>query len=162
VTSQAFAPAPDQGSGTGVTGGTNNTTVNGYNPQNAGNYAATHAASRPLGSCAYYVRTALANGGGLTLCNSDHPGYAYQYATQGCLVDSGFTKISSNGYVPKEGDVVVFDKLTPTVLPKCASHSCGHIEIYSGSQWVSDFRQQGFLPATAYEGHNYTIFRAGG
>jgi hypothetical protein len=149
ATNPVAAPTP---AGAGVTGGTKPPT--GYSASGAAQYATQHAAAGSTDQCALYVRTALANGGGLTDCNTDHPVDAYQYATTGCLVKAGFPQVTYNSsYTPQSGDVAVF--------PQVAGHSAGHIEIYNGSTWVSDFVQQGFYPATAYQGSTPTIFRTG-
>jgi len=46
--------------------------------------------------------------------------------------------VSPKGYKPLEGDVVVFSK-TPY-------HKYGHIEMYNGKGWVSDFKQHSMVP----------------
>lgn len=37
----------------------------------------------------------------------------------------------------------------------------GHIQIYNGTQWVSDFKQSGFWPGSGYKKNepSYDIFR---
>jgi hypothetical protein len=61
-------------------------------------------------------------------------------------------KNSSLNY--KKGDVVVFDA--------AGKHKHGHIQIYNGKNWVSDFKQKSFyvwkdVPANKV---NFTIYRA--
>lgn len=107
--------------------------------------AATRAAhARSIGRCALYVRKALQAAGYKFTPNPS----AYQYA-HGTLAGAGFSQISANNYVPQVGDVVVFNRTS--------KNPHGHIQIYDGSQWISDFRQSKFSP---YRQHNgYTVWR---
>lgn len=45
----------------------------------------------------------------------------------------GFQEISTKDYRPRKGDV--------SVIPQNEKHVFGHITIYNGKQWVSDFTQ---------------------
>jgi len=51
------------------------------------------------------------------------------------------------------GDIVVIQKTT--------KNENGHIAIYNGNNWVSDFKQQGFWPSSSYRSENppYKIYR---
>ena len=59
-----------------------------------------------------------------------------------------------NNYTPLEGDI--------SVLPQNSHSAFGHIAIYNGEKWVSDFEQRGeILPSKAYRANGkYQIFRA--
>ena len=106
--------------------------------------AARVALSRSSGYCARYVRKALQSAGYQFTPNPS----AYQYATRGTLAQAGFAKIS-NDMQPQVGDVVVFNRTS--------SRPHGHIQIFDGSTWVSDFRQNSINP---YSGtHSYTTWR---
>jgi type VI secretion system secreted protein VgrG len=61
--------------------------------------------------------------------------------------------------VPEKGDVVVFDSFQG----KNEYHQHGHIQMYNGSQWISDFKQAGFWAGRDYRIYkpNYTILRWG-
>jgi|GEM_PF-4206417 len=101
--------------------------------------------------CALYVREAL-KAGGVDL--KDHPVSADQYGSY--LERSGFVQLTPNpaaGYDAKPGDIAVFGRLTAT--------GSGHIQIFDGKNWISDFRQNGFWPSHAYrEGDKgYKIYR---
>ena len=85
------------------------------------------ALSRSSGYCARYVRKALQSAGYEFTPNPS----AYQYATRGTLANAGFSKIS-NDMPPQVGDVVVYDR--------SSKHPHGHIQIFDGNDWVSDFR----------------------
>lgn len=114
-------------------------------PSIAAQLASRSAHSRSQGLCARYVRKALQAAG---YSFNPQPS-AYMYATNGTLASAGFTKISTSNYRPQVGDVVVFNR--------SSKNPHGHIQIYSGSDWISDFRQKGFSP---YRQHNgYTVWR---
>ena len=55
----------------------------------------------------------------------------------------GFEEIPSKGYKPKKGDI--------SVLPQNEVSSFGHIAIYGGKQWVSDYEQKNFYPNPYYK-----------
>lgn len=50
------------------------------------------------------------------------------------LPDLGFHEVEQNGYIPQKGDIVVFDAIK--------GHKYGHICMYNGVQWVSDFSRE--------------------
>ena len=102
------------------------------------------ALSRSSGYCARYVRKALQSAGYEFTPNPS----AYQYASRGTLSQAGFTKIS-NDMQPQVGDVVVYNRTS--------SRPHGHIQIFDGTDWVSDFRQKSISP---YSGtYSYTTWR---
>lgn len=70
----------------------------------------------------------------------DQQQHAYQYHTTGQMKKMGFTQVSTSDAMknPKRGDVVVYGK--------SRGHNSGHIQMYDGKQWVSDFRQKSHLP----------------
>lgn len=102
------------------------------------------ALSRSSGYCARYVRKALQSAGYEFTPNPS----AYQYATRGTLAKAGFTKVS-NDMTPQVGDVVVYDRTS--------RRPHGHIQIFDGNGWVSDFRQNSISPYSGH--HNYTTWR---
>jgi len=99
-------------------------------------------------ACALYVRYAI-EGGGITVGHEGKRGSAYMY--KDILPDLGFKEVSTTNYTPKKGDIAVF--------PAVSGHKDGHIAMYNGTQWVSDFKQQTFWAAEAYKKSNYKIFR---
>lgn len=113
-------------------------------PVIAARRAARAAHSRSRGLCAKYVRLALQAAGYKFTPNAS----AYQYATRGTLARAGFTKISNNSR-PQVGDVVV--------ISRSRKHPHGHIAIYDGRNWVSDFRQRNKSPYREY--YSYTTWR---
>ena len=91
--------------------------------------------------CAAYVRQGMEAGGEDT---SGRPNYAKDYGP--FLEKLGFKPVESANYTPKIGDIAVFQGW-PGVDP-------GHIQVYNGTTWISDFVQPGFLPnrkATDYQ-----------
>ncbi len=109
------------------------------------------------GQCAEYVRKAL-EGSGFDI--GKH-GSAKNYGEP--LENAGFDAIAEHyngegyknlpdGYNPQAGDVVVFDAST--------NHSDGHITMYDGEDWYSDFKQTDMHGGSARDNDpNYTIYR---
>ena len=119
-------------------------TLSGSAPATAARLASRAAHGSSQGRCALYVRKALQEAGYQFTSQAS----AYMYAN-GTLASAGFTRISSDNYVPQVGDVVVFNRTS--------KNPHGHIPIYDGRQWVSDFRQPNFSP---YRNHNgYSVWR---
>ena len=101
------------------------------------------------GNCAKYLRTALEKAG---INTKGHPTDAKDYGQ--LLQKNGFKEISPNGYVPKEGDIRVWQP-APGTRPE------GHIHMYDGDQWVSDFKEPNLDgPNKHYRKNpNYKIYR---
>ncbi len=110
----------------------------------AARIASRRAHSRSKGLCARYVRQALQGAGYKFKPNSS----AYMYATKGTLRKAGFTRIS-NRAPRKVGDIVV--------VSRSRAHPHGHMSIFDGRNWNSDFRQR---KANPYRRHyRYTTWR---
>lgn len=106
-------------------------------------FQAAHDSS--IKRCALYVRRALQAAGYKITPQAS----AYMYAN-GPLTAAGFQKISKNNYNPQVGDIIVFNRTPKNVH--------GHIQIFNGNQWVSDFKQ----PSMMVYGNNhngYSIWR---
>lgn len=90
------------------------------------------------GKCATSVRENLERAGYRLPTGKDRTS-AYMYADNGLLEDMGFQRID-NAYSqnPLKGDIVVFGKTD--------KHPDGHIAMFDGNNWVSDFRQKGINP----------------
>lgn len=117
-----------------------------YSNEKAATYVTSHVAGSSRSMCAWYVVKAMWRGGcpiGLI------PAYAYDKT----LPQMGFKEVPLNDYQPKVGDI--------SVLPKNEKSLFGHIAIYNGKLWVSDFRQKSIYPSSAYRKNGaYKIFRA--
>jgi hypothetical protein len=100
------------------------------------------------GRCAAAVREALESGG---LNTAHHPVAAKDWGTT--LIRMGFSTVANLKYSAAVGDVVVFQNVK--------GHDNGHIELYDGKNWVSDFIQDGFWPSRSYEVQkaSYQIYR---
>ena len=101
-----------------------------------------NAQPRSRGLCAMYVRSAIEQAGAPTF---GFPGNACEYTE--FLPKLGFRKIAthkSSNYKPSAGDIMVFASKP--------GHRSGHIAMYNGKMWVSDFKQpKGMWVAKAYE-----------
>ena len=118
---------------------------NEYNNERAVEYLTSHASNHSTNSCALYVRRAIGAGGCPTFLQ---PPSACDYDK--FLPDLGFEEVDPEDYEPQAGDIVVFSAIK--------RHKHGHICMYNGCQWVSDFKQKSMYSASAYrhEGtHSY-------
>jgi hypothetical protein len=127
----------DEGLGAGVTAKANK----------AADLITQNALEKSSGYCAKFVRKGLQEAG-YDLKTQE---FAYQYGN-GALVDAGFTNIDPNA-APQKGDIMV--------MPAQGKHSAGHIQMYNGEQWVSDFKQKSRNPwgDIADENLQYKLYR---
>lgn len=91
--------------------------------------------------CAKFVRFGLEAGG---LNTSGRPNSAKDYGP--FLESLGFTPVVTNQYMA--GDIAVFNSIIG--YKGVQDHPNGHIQMFNGSQWVSDYRQSDFWPGTDY------------
>jgi hypothetical protein len=97
-------------------------------------YVDQNSKAKSQGRCAYACRKAFEAGG---MDTTGRPGSAKDYGP--FLLKKGAQVVpSGDGYEAQKGDVAVFDAKD--------AHPDGHIQIFTGSQWVSDFRQNYFSP----------------
>ena len=138
-----------QGGGSQGGGGVN-TNPNSYNISNAVNYLVSHAYpsyNNNCGYCARAIREALEAGG---LSTTGHPVSACDYDT--FLPKIGFHSVDKNNYSPQKGDIIVLEAVE--------GHPNGHIAMYSGSKWISDFVQSDMWGGSAFRNKaEYTLFR---
>lgn len=115
-------------------------------PEKAAEYATEKAEKKSVGMCALYVRKAI-NAGGIPLykcgcaCN-------YRYV----LPILNFHQVGKKSE-REVGDIVVFQPI--------GGRKYGHIAIWNGTQWVSDFKQRNFIVHSDYlnDGCEYAIYR---
>jgi len=108
-----------------------------------------HALVRSTHHCAMYCRRGM-EAVGLTTGDRPQSGDAGDYGP--FLLRHGAQVVPLEAYTPQVGDTVVFDKTD--------QHPNGHIEIYDGRQWVSDFMQRSFSPyRDAGSTPPFTIYR---
>jgi hypothetical protein len=141
-------------------------------------YAKAHAGSTSQGKCAQYVREALEaigfkinrpysvyNGpniykyknGAKTLIWKHGESYSMAKDYGPSLMGAGFSEITPDvDYKPQDGDIRVFP--SPN-----GNHPAGHIDIWDGQNWVSDFVEWNKIPGTPYKkdynNYNYRIYR---
>ena len=117
-----------------------------WNPEDAAKYATEHVENRSIGMCALYVRKAI-NAGGIPLfrCGS---AWHYKYV----LPIINFEQVGKQTEI-KVGDIVVFQPI--------GGRKYGHIAMWNGAQWVSDFKQRNLIVHSDYtkEGAEYRIYR---
>ena len=120
-----------------------------FDKSSAASYADDHAQSHSTGNCAKYVRKAIESGG----ISLHHAHYAKDY---GPLLEAvGFRQAIGD---PQTGDVIV--------IQPAPGNPSGHMAIFDGSVWESDFKQtphgsQGFYPGPSYRQSQpaYKIYR---
>ncbi len=97
-----------------------------------------HACNRSKHCCAWYSMRALHAGGCPAIIL---PAQWYRYYMP--LVQ--FEEIPKQDYIPQEGDVVVFERPSWKNWNKI-SQWWGHIAMYNGKQWISDYKQKNMNP----------------
>lgn len=120
-----------------------------WNPENAAKYATENAEPKSVGLCALYVRKAI-NAGGIPLYKC---GSAWHYRYVLPILNFAEKEVSDE---LKIGDIVVFQPI--------GGRKYGHIAIWNGTQWVSDFKQRNLIVHSDYtkEGAEYRIYRREG
>lgn len=94
-----------------------------------------------IGKCATHVRLRLEAGG---INATGHPVSAKDYGP--LLIKRGFRIVNDSNYKSIRGDIAVMKGFTG--IKK--DHPHGHIQMYSGSAWISDFKQNYFWPGPEY------------
>lgn len=119
----------------------------GWNKSAAVSHARSHASTVSQSRCAEFTRQAI-NAGGVDIGRTFH---AKDYGQ--LLVRSGFRPIGA-GENPREGDVVV-------IQPYRGGNPSGHMAIFDGSTWYSDFRQRDMWAGPGYRRATpaYVIYR---
>jgi hypothetical protein len=112
----------------------------------------SHALSESTGRCARFVREALDAG---KVIINPNPRNAKDYGPY--LEAKGFVKLTATEepqYTPLKGDVAV-------IQPYKGGSPAGHICMYNGTQWVSDFKQRDMWSGPGYRQHkpDYAIYR---
>ncbi|HBG40390.1 MAG TPA: hypothetical protein DDZ96_13125 [Porphyromonadaceae bacterium] len=130
----------------GSTGNSNNNSGT-FNINDAIIYLTSNAQETSSGYCAMYVRQAIEAGG---LSTDGRPGSACGYDTY--LPTIGFSVVDPYNYIPQSGDIVVHEATS--------GHPYGHIAMYNGEKWISDFTQSDMYGSSAYRNNpDYTILR---
>lgn len=120
-----------------------------YDIEKAVEHLNKQAKNKSESNCALFVRQAINAGGIFGL-----RGHAMTYYNEKKLEIAGFTKIGDdiNSIELKKGDIVAFAAVK--------GHKHGHIAMWNGKQWVSDFKQKSFWVAPQYEKEKkYVLYR---
>jgi hypothetical protein len=101
------------------------------------------------GACAKHVRLAILAGGVSIYPN---PVPAKEYGPY--LTKHGFVEISQENYAPKKGDISV-------IQPYIGGKPYGHMTMYGGKIWLSDFAQNDMWSGRGYREHKppYRLYR---
>lgn len=107
----------------------------------------SHATPSSLQQCARYTREAIEAGGiklGRTVLATDYGP---------SLVAAGFRAVTIGVPPYRAGDVVIIDGFP--------GHPEGHMAMFDGRHWVSDFVQRDLYPGPSYRSHrpSFTIYR---
>ncbi len=118
-----------------------------YSNDKTVDFIVSHAEPKSKCSCAGYVMRGMWHGG-CPVSLVVLPAYGYARV----LPQMGFKEVPTQNYVPRKGDI--------SVLPRNKNHVFGHIAVYDGKQWVSDFKQSQMLCSKTYRAvGKYQIFR---
>jgi hypothetical protein len=111
------------------------------------------AAAGDGAKCAYFVRMALEAGG---INTAIHPVPARLYGSY--LKNWGFTQINTLNYL--KGDIAVIQGY-PGGTADENGVPYGHIQMYNGTQWLSNFYQNSFWPGPYYQKYQpaFQIYR---
>jgi hypothetical protein len=121
----------------------------GLNRAKLANWMDAHALAYSSHHCAMFCRLGM-EAAGMNTADRPLSGDAADYGP--FLLRHGAHVVPSSSYTPQVGDTVIFDKI--------AEHPNGHIEMYDGHHWVSDFMQHSFSPyRDAASTPSFTIYR---
>jgi hypothetical protein len=108
-----------------------------WNANDAVAYLNLYVQPHSLGRCAEYVRKAV-EAGGVTLVRHTS---AKDYGSS--LVAVGFRALANGMPMYSPGDVAVIQPIT--------GHPHGHMTMFNGTHWISDFKQMhGLYPGPSY------------
>jgi len=119
-------------------------TIVSYDSRQAVEYITSHSEKKSKGKCANYVRRALIAGGIPAYLKTSACNYSK------ILPLYGFKEIG-RPETYRKGDIVTF--------PSVDNHPHGHIAMWNGEQWVSDFKQKSIIVNNAYKKADYKIWR---
>lgn len=135
-----------------------------FDADKAAKYVNTHKEGSTIHRCAHYVVNAITNsaGGGQPMGRAEDAKNNGPY-----LEAAGFKEVASgpnplgtgddkfpSGYTPQKGDVAV-------IQPYKGGNQSGHMAMYDGQNWISDFQQRGMYSGPTYRAKAppYKIYR---
>jgi len=107
-----------------------------WNKQISVSYLRSHARPVSHSECAKFTRQAI-EAGGIKLERTHH---AKDYGA--ILLRAGFHEIPS-GFPVLAGDVAI-------IQPYAGGNPSGHMTMFDGTQWISDFPQRSMYPGPGY------------
>ena len=117
------------------------------------NYLTDNSLNSTSHSCAKHIRQALIAGG---ISAYGNPLYAKDYHFKNYLINLGFTHLATlnnkkerDEYKPIPGDIAVME---------APFGNAGHICMWNGEQWVSDFKQSSMRPYSALGNNPETVY----
>lgn len=113
-----------------------------FDTDKATKHLTENALSRSHNCCAWFVMRAMQSGGCPSIIL---PAWTYRYY----LPMIGWKEVSLDSYSPQKGDICVF--------PYVKHHIFGHIAMWNGEQWISDFKQKNIIVNQAYS--SYKVYR---
>ncbi len=118
-----------------------------FNKDNAVKHIISAVEPSSTGNCAKHTRLAIEAGGVIITRSQKAKDYG------GSLIKAGFKELLSTTINYEKGDVVVIDGF--------AGNDNGHMAMYDGSVWISDFMQNGLYPGSGYRTHkpSFIIYR---
>ncbi len=110
-----------------------------------------HALLKSAAKCATFIRQAL-NAGGFP--NKHKPKDAKDYRAYLTLYGFAEMSVSITEYRPEVGDITVIQSYP-------GGNSSGHIAMFDGQEWISDFRQRDMWSGSGYRSHQpaFRIYR---
>ena len=110
----------------------------------------SEALEHPSSKCGKFVHKAI-DAGGIRLNTAYNPNGKSASGYGPILRHSGFLTVAP-GEKPQKGDVVVFQPVE--------GHPDGHVAMFDGKQWISDYKQDSIYAASPYKnGAPYVIYR---
>lgn len=109
-----------------------------FNVEKATTRLTEYGRNKSIHCCAWYTMRALQAGGCPAIIL---PAQWYKYFMP--LVQ--FEEVASEEYLPQAGDVVVFERPKGRSWKKISGW-WGHVAMYNGEQWISDFKQKRMSP----------------
>ena len=124
-----------------------------FDAAKASGFMRANAESRSIHCCAWYTMRGLQTGGCPAIIL---PAQWYSWFMP--IVQ--FEEVSVDDYSPQAGDIVVFERPSSHSLMKI-SQWWGHIAMYDGEQWVSDFKQKRMNPYKSEVPYKLYRFKGG-
>ncbi len=130
----------------------------GYDVDKAVEYLQNHAEPASTSKCARYTVNAINKGGGGNVRMAD----AYLMGPN--LEKGGFVKMNIDYSEALKGDVAVFQPFYKSQNPGLKlnkDHPYGHMQMFDGKNWISDFKQSDFWAGSDYRcaKPKYQIYR---